>query len=104
MIAFHTPSMGSALMISQFLNEMYISGWIEVARYPAYLSDELVVKYVQQEPKHDFYIYEGDGILIETHAGSKSYFFNTHRLLRLNPFYNTIVREAKHLPSQRGSA
>ena len=98
----NSPVDCKGLIISQFLNMMYEAGWIQINVFPAYLPDDVIVAAVQTDPKNEFYVFENDGMLIETHEGSKSYFFNTHHKLRLNPFYNTKVQSETHHPSRRG--
>lgn len=70
---------------------MWTQGWIEIARYPAYLPDDILIDKIQVEPKFEYYYAENEGVLIETHAGSKSYFFNTKRKLNLNERLKKII-------------
>ncbi len=92
------------MMLSSFLNMMHKEGWLEIARYPAYYPAEYISEDLTHDQKLEWYIIEGGGVLIETFAGSKSYFFNTHHKLRLNPFYSTTEPRGKHHLDQKGSA
>jgi hypothetical protein len=100
----NSPVSCKGIMQSPFLNEMWSAGWIEIGRWDSYLPDDIIIDKVQRNEQYQFYIAENEGALIESHGGSKSYFFNTHRKLRLNPFYSTTMPRGKHLLDQKSSA